>query len=137
MKALSIRQPWAWLIVHGYKDVENRTWPLPEDMRGQRIYVHAGVKVEWEADTTYIVDRLKPNMEHVAAFMDTWGRCRMPTGAIVGEATVVREARPEESHWYEGPHGFLLRDAVVYDKPIPWRGQLRFFEVKDARPGSD
>lgn len=25
-KALSIRQPWAWLIVHGSKDVENRTW---------------------------------------------------------------------------------------------------------------
>ena len=26
MKAISIRQPWAWLIVNGYKDVENRTW---------------------------------------------------------------------------------------------------------------
>jgi len=26
MKALSIRQPWAWLIVDGYKDIENSTW---------------------------------------------------------------------------------------------------------------
>ena len=26
MKALSIKQPWAWLIVNGYKDIENRTW---------------------------------------------------------------------------------------------------------------
>jgi len=26
MKALSIRQPYAWLIIHGYKDIENRTW---------------------------------------------------------------------------------------------------------------
>lgn len=26
MKVLSIRQPWAWLIVNGHKDVENRTW---------------------------------------------------------------------------------------------------------------
>jgi ASCH domain len=25
-RALSIRQPWAWLIVNGYKDVENRSW---------------------------------------------------------------------------------------------------------------
>jgi len=25
MYALSIRQPWAWLIVHGWKDIENRT----------------------------------------------------------------------------------------------------------------
>ena len=24
--ALSIRQPWAWLIVNGYKDIENRDW---------------------------------------------------------------------------------------------------------------
>jgi len=23
---LSIRQPWAWLITHGHKDIENRTW---------------------------------------------------------------------------------------------------------------
>ena len=39
MKALSIRQPWAWLIVHGYKDVENRTWSTK--FRG-RVQVHAG-----------------------------------------------------------------------------------------------
>lgn len=26
MKALSIRQPWAWLIVNGFKDIENRSW---------------------------------------------------------------------------------------------------------------
>ena len=26
MKALSVRQPWAWLILYGPKDIENRTW---------------------------------------------------------------------------------------------------------------
>ena len=26
MKALSIRQPWSWLILHGGKDIENRSW---------------------------------------------------------------------------------------------------------------
>ena len=26
MKVIVIRQPWAWLIVHGYKDIENRSW---------------------------------------------------------------------------------------------------------------
>jgi hypothetical protein len=39
MKALSIRQPWAWLIVHGHKDIENRTWTTT--FRG-RFLVHAG-----------------------------------------------------------------------------------------------
>ena len=43
MKALSIRQPWAWLIVNGYKDIENRTWST--DFRG-RIYLHAGKRVK-------------------------------------------------------------------------------------------
>ena len=42
MKVLSIRQPWAWLIVNGYKDVENRTWAAHRSMIGQRFLVHAG-----------------------------------------------------------------------------------------------
>lgn len=28
MKAITIKQPWASLIVHGIKDIENRTWPV-------------------------------------------------------------------------------------------------------------
>ncbi len=49
MKALSVRQPWAWLIVNGYKDVENRDWNTK--LRGQ-IWIHTGVhrvtKAEYE-----------------------------------------------------------------------------------------
>nr|WP_254884213.1 MULTISPECIES: ASCH domain-containing protein [unclassified Bacteroides] len=26
MKAITIKQPWASLIVHGIKDIENRSW---------------------------------------------------------------------------------------------------------------
>ena len=40
LKAPSIRQPWAWLIVNGYKDIENRDWTT--NFRG-RVYVHTGV----------------------------------------------------------------------------------------------
>lgn len=38
MKALSIRQPWAWLILHGGKDIENRSWNT--NFRG-RFLIHA------------------------------------------------------------------------------------------------
>lgn len=38
MKALSIKQPWASLIAHGIKNIENRTWKT--HFRG-RIYIHA------------------------------------------------------------------------------------------------
>lgn len=39
MKALSILQPWPWLILHAWKDIENRTWPTR--FRG-RFLIHAG-----------------------------------------------------------------------------------------------
>ena len=40
VSCLSVRQPWAWLIVHGYKDIENRTWPTRH--RGDTV-IHAGL----------------------------------------------------------------------------------------------
>ena len=40
--ALSIRQPYAWLLVNGIKDVENRSWNPPDPIIGKRIYIHAG-----------------------------------------------------------------------------------------------
>ncbi|MNQ62267.1 ASCH domain protein [compost metagenome] len=53
MKALSIRQPWAWLIIHGGKDVENRSWHTKH--RG-RFLVHAAkgmTKHEYQAARDY------------------------------------------------------------------------------------
>jgi hypothetical protein len=39
VKALTVKQPWAWAIIHGGKDVENRSRPTKH--RGQ-LYIHAG-----------------------------------------------------------------------------------------------
>jgi len=44
--ALSIRQPWAWLIVNGWKDIENREWSTR--FRG-RLLIHAGKQIESDA----------------------------------------------------------------------------------------
>ncbi len=41
MKTISIKQPWASLIVHGIKDIENRTWACPKKYIGQRVLIHA------------------------------------------------------------------------------------------------
>jgi hypothetical protein len=46
MKVLSIRQPWANLIVHGFKNVENRTWQT--DYRGP-VLIHAGLQFDHDA----------------------------------------------------------------------------------------
>ncbi|WP_234838619.1 ASCH domain-containing protein [Sinorhizobium meliloti] len=50
--AISIMQPWAWLIVNGHKDIENRDWPTKS--RGP-VAIHAGKKVDTSASIS--VDR--------------------------------------------------------------------------------
>lgn len=45
MRTLTVKQPWASLIVMGIKDVENRTWTTP--YRG-RILIHAGKELRSE-----------------------------------------------------------------------------------------
>jgi hypothetical protein len=48
LRALTIRQPWAWAIAYGGKDVENRSWRPPLWCR--TIAVHAGARSGWDAD---------------------------------------------------------------------------------------
>ena len=44
MKAVSIKQPWAYLIASGIKDIENRTWKCPQKYIGERVLIHASAK---------------------------------------------------------------------------------------------
>ncbi len=45
---ISIRQPWAELIIAHGKDVENRTWHIPFKYLNTPILIHASKK--WEAE---------------------------------------------------------------------------------------
>ena len=121
MKALSIRQPWAWLIVNGYKDIENRTWST--DFRG-RVYVHAGRKIK-SGDFPEQRDYIKQS----GIFLPE----EPPLGAIVGEVTITDCVDTSSSPWFCGPYGFLLSAPVAYKDPIPYRGQLGFFQVEEDK----
>ena len=68
MKALSIRQPWAWLICRGFKDIENRNWKLPAYGFSPpgRVYVHAGKRMGISTSVLsvteeWILERLTPS----------------------------------------------------------------------------
>ncbi|WP_186425058.1 ASCH domain-containing protein [Cupriavidus metallidurans] len=118
MKALSIRQPWAWLIVNGHKDIENRTWPT--HFRG-RVLIHAGVnypKGDY-ADDARVYSR-HYGIEYPAR--------EAMIGGIVGVATITDCVMQSESQWFNGPYGFVLADA----KPIPFmpcKGALGLFDI--------
>ena len=127
MKALSIQQPWAWLILSGYKDLENRTWQTKH--RG-RILIHTGQRVE-------------PNKEDLeygffTAMMASGDKevdirkryeTEMVTGALVGFASIDECISNSESDWFSGPHAFKLSSPVLWSQGIPYKGRLGLFEV--------
>lgn len=115
MKALSIRQPWAWLIVNGYKDVENRKWFT--DFRGEFL-VHTGKTIDHEGYRW-----LKSNTEIQMPEIDEF-----QTGGIVGSAELIDCVTHYDSRWFFGPYGFVIRNAKSL-KFVPLRGRLRFFAV--------
>jgi hypothetical protein len=132
MKALSIKQPWAWLIVNGYKDIENRGWYLsqkgiwPEHLP-KRIYVHAGKTTDDDAMLALSNEGFPwmTDDQYIAVIGAT-----LVLGCIVGEVDITGCVEKSDSPWFVGPYGFTLANPVDYDKPIPYRGQLGFFEVQ-------
>jgi len=120
MKALSIRQPWAWLIVNGYKDIENRTWST--EFRG-KVYVHAGRKIK-SGD----FPEQRDHIEQSGIFLPE----EPPLGAIVGEVTIIDCVDSSSSPWFCGPYGFLLSEPTDYEVPILYRDQLGLFEVDES-----
>lgn len=128
--ALSIMQPWAWLIVNGHKDVENRTWK--RDFRG-RIAVHAGLRMDIDAMRDLIRgihpvtgEALPAALIDSIVYADIWGDFHR--GGIVGEVTITGCSDDVDSLWFVGPYGFTLADA----RPLPFRplkGALGFFKV--------
>ncbi len=129
MKALSIRQPWAWLIVNGYKDIENRSWALKGGLP-RRVYVHASQTWAILSKDTIVsvAERLYIRVDIAEDWLVNQLRpqCR---GALIGEVDIVARVTESDSQWFEGPYGYVLANPVSYETPIPYKGSLGFFEV--------
>ena len=129
MLALSIRQPWAWLILNAGKDIENRTWQTK--LRG-RVLIHAAkgcTKPEYY-DAVF--------WARAALGQPTTGRLDLgiprpetiDRGGIVGSVEIVDCVTSSASTWWMGPVGFVLRDP----RPLPflpYKGRLSFFDVPE------
>ncbi len=119
MKALTIKQPWATLIMHAGKDIENRDWPTK--LRG-RIAVHSSKKMD-EAEmggAQYFMDLQGIKLPEIAA--------HYPTGSIIGTVEIVDCVRKSDSQWFMGEYGFVLANPIPCT-PIPFKGALGFWEV--------
>lgn len=125
MIALSIRQPWAWLILNGGKDIENRTWATK--FRGRfLIHASAGMTVdEWE-DGVFFAIKARSGRGYPPANLP--GPKQIQRGGIVGSVELVDCVTATDSPWFVGAYGFVLRDP----QPLPftpWKGRLGFFDV--------
>ena len=133
--ALSIRQPWAWLILNAGKNVENRTWPTR--FRGWFL-IHAGKGMTQEE---YLSVKLwLPTIGRSAAAAHLPDFKDLERGGIVGMAKLGNCVTGSDSPWFCGPYGFML-DEVIKLPFRPLKGALGFFnpgnvEFRNAASGA-
>lgn len=102
MKALSVRQPWAWLIVHGWKAIENRYWRTRH--RGP-LLIHAAATMS-AAD--YDACRLFVDGIHEDLAMPA--PADLERGGLVGEVTLLDCVARHPSPWFTGPWGWVFKE---------------------------
>lgn len=126
--AISVRQPWAWAIIHAGKDCENRTPYSIRFMRpltGRRA-IHAAKGMT------------RDEYESARDFMETMGiACPPPAdlqrGGIIGSVDVIGSTTQSHSRWFMGPAALQLRnpEPCVF---VPAVGQLGYFPWSAADP---
>jgi hypothetical protein len=127
MKCLSLRQPYAELLVSGKKTIELRKWNT--NFRG-KFLIHASKNVDKERCKSLGIDHTK-----------------LDTGAIIGGAILygvkkydnkIQLMRDKNSHYADANifnsymYGFLIKNAHRLKHPIQFLGKLGFFEVDDS-----
>ena len=122
MKCLSICQPFAELIIQNEKTIELRKWNT--SFRGEFL-VHAPIKIRKE-------DCVKMKINE-----------KLTTGAIVGKAELfdvkkyesIKEIQKDKhkhlstKKFQDKTFGFILKNSKPLRIPIPWKGQLGFFNA--------
>lgn len=119
MKALTLHPWWAWLVVHGHKPTENRSWSPPAGIVGSMLAIHAGVRRASATDRDLLRGQL--NAAGVPHLLDA--AMAAPRGRIVGTVRVVGVDGRCTSPWdIDGLQHWRLADAAVLDGPtLPGR----------------
>ena len=147
MKTLSVKQPWAYLLCSGIKDIENRTWKLPEKYKGERVLIHASAKPAFKlhqlSDDLFTKEQWMAIPEKQARKIID----ELPIiSAIIGSVRFVDCTFNHHSIWAEKSEGiatgghvinvnkpiiwnWVVADPVLFDKPIrSVKGKLSFWD---------
>lgn len=133
MKAFSVRQPFASLLITGVKKYETRSWPLRSDLRGQKIALHASKGYDL-ADEEMALSLM--GWPEAAAVI----KADMPLGAVLGIVIVTACYRTHEisphltpleralGNYQPGRAAWEIKVVDVFSKPVPAKGQLGLWE---------
>lgn len=159
MRAITVRQPWAWAIIHGGKDVENRSRNIAGSYRGL-VAIHAGLAIDEDYDRHDIgaavgrLARANPGGSGLAQVAQYARDEQTPgnsiaerfgnRGAIIGvvELTDVHDDctemvegfghTPTCSPWAMSDHHHLILSApIALPRPIPCKGRLGLWTLPD------
>lgn len=138
MRVLTVRQPWAHLIIHGDKDVENRARNVAGTYRGP-VAVHAALRWDTEAFSDPLVERA---LARYGVTRENATASELPSGAIIGVADLVDVREPDDvtvqvdervwepvsrdpSPWaWPNRKHLVFANPHVLARPIPFRGGL-------------
>lgn len=148
--AISVKQPWAYLLCAGIKPTENRTWPLPIKYIGKRVYIHASAKGE-KRSYGCLTDDQRMSILHTSIasinFKD------LSLSAIIGYVEFSECVINHPSIWTEKTpdyvvginpkiheqitgnkiiYNWVVANAVLFDKPIEnVKGKLSFWDCSN------
>ena len=154
MIAISVKQPWAYLLCAGIKGIENRTWKLPDKYKGKRVLIQASGKpimkgncishFMTEDQYSFITLNTSTGKElNDICFLEHY------SSAIIGSVVFTDCVINHSSVWAEKTHmaklgecelpsclyppykpiyNWVASDPILFDKPIPAKGKLSFWD---------
>lgn len=138
MKAITIINPWAWLLAAGIKTHETRSWQT--NQRGLFV-IHASKRTKLSDDAFAM---LFDEMPEVFTQRGVTGLDSLAYGAVIGTASLVECHRTNEiwtrqselelnlGDWSPGRFAWEFTGAYLLPEPIPYRGQQGIWEFPDA-----
>ena len=151
MKTISIKQPWAYLIAAGIKDIENRTWKCPGKYIGKRVLIHAS-KTQYETPMYLLTDEQYDSIKQEKRIEINNS---IEYGCIIGSVEIVDCVINHPSIWAEKTksiptdvydisnglpaylgkynnnvvYNWVLANPILFDKPIlNVKGRLGFWD---------
>jgi hypothetical protein len=133
MKVLTVKNPWAFLIIHYGKNIENRT--RKTNYRG-RIAIHASLKSDEGAYQTFSTSPIANKAFN--AIRERRAEIEKLNGHIIGTVEIYNCTRPEltaaanPSPWGEmdAAWHYWLKDPIALPEPIAARGMLGLWEYE-------